>query len=94
MMLHDEKERGPKAEKPYKNWREIEVESDYTGPRLEEKGEVTSEWYKIEIFRVINLMEYFKDQKKLHKRYALQLIEICKDRVWSYSSLVDYSIGD
>lgn len=36
-MLHDDKERGPKVEKPYKNWREIEVEADYSGPRLEQK---------------------------------------------------------
>ena len=33
-MLHDDKERGPKGEKPYKNWREIEVEKEYDGPRL------------------------------------------------------------
>jgi hypothetical protein len=33
--LHDDKERGPKKEKPYKNWREIVVENDYAGLRLE-----------------------------------------------------------
>lgn len=47
MMLHDDKERTAPAEKPYKNWREIEVEADYTGPRLEEKEAVTSEWYSL-----------------------------------------------
>jgi hypothetical protein len=41
-MLHDDRERGPKKEKPYKNWREIEVEKEYNGPRLEEKEEVTA----------------------------------------------------
>ena len=44
-MLHDDKERGPKKEKPYKDWREIVVDNTYNGPRLEEKEEVTSEWY-------------------------------------------------
>lgn len=44
-LLHDDKERGPKKERPYKNWREIQVEQEYTGPRLEEKEEVTAEWY-------------------------------------------------
>lgn len=39
-------------------------------------------------------MEHFREQKKLHKRYALQLIEICRDRLKAYSSLVDYDIGD
>ena len=45
VMLHDDKERGSKVEKSYKNWREIEVEKEYSGPRLEEKEEVTAEWY-------------------------------------------------
>jgi hypothetical protein len=35
--LHDDKERGPKKERPYKNWREIQVEQEYSGLRLEEK---------------------------------------------------------
>ena len=33
-MLHDDRERGPKKEKPYKNWKEIEVEKEYSGPKL------------------------------------------------------------
>ncbi len=40
------------------------------------------------------MMEHFKDQKKLHKRYTLQLIERCKDLVSNYKSLVEYGIGD
>lgn len=34
MMLHDDKERGPQKEKPYKNWRDIKVEPEYSGPTL------------------------------------------------------------
>lgn len=78
-MLQDEKERSvEEVPTGQKNWREIEVEKDYTGPRLEEKEEVTSEWYYFWLVRVVKLMENFREQKKLHKRYALQLIEICK----------------
>lgn len=39
-------------------------------------------------------MEYFKDQKTLHKRYALQLMEKCKDILSTYDSLVQYPIKD
>ncbi len=31
--------------------------------------------------RVVKLMEHYKDQKSLHKRYTLQLIEKCKEIV-------------
>lgn len=41
-MLHDEVDRGPKKEKPYKSWKDIVVEGDYSGPRLDDNGEVTS----------------------------------------------------
>lgn len=86
-MLHDDRERGPKKEKPYKNWREIEVEKEYNGPRLEEKEEVTAQW-------VVKMMEYLKDQKLLHKRYALQIIEKCKDYLTTYDSLVSYKVDE
>lgn len=33
-MLHDEKDRGPVHEKPYKHWKDIPVETGYTGPTL------------------------------------------------------------
>lgn len=39
-------------------------------------------------------MEHYKDQKSLHKRYTLQLIEKCKEIVEKYQSLVDYQIED
>ena len=40
-------------------------------------------------------MEHFKEQKRLHKRYTLQIIEKCKDILFnSYESLVDYTIGE
>lgn len=39
-------------------------------------------------------MEHYKDQKKLHKRYTLQLIEKCKNIVTQYDSIVSYTIPD
>ncbi len=39
-------------------------------------------------------MEHFKDQKQLHKRYALQLIETCKDILTKYESVVEYPIKE
>ena len=36
-MLQDEKERSNLLPATYKDWREIEVEKDYSGLRLEEK---------------------------------------------------------
>jgi serine/threonine-protein phosphatase 5 len=40
------------------------------------------------------MMENFKDQKPLHKRYTLQIIEKCRDILMSYETLVDYPIKD
>ena len=39
-------------------------------------------------------MEHYKDQKHLHKRFTLQLIEKCRNIVTSYDSLVDVKIED
>lgn len=44
--------------------------------------------------RVVKLMQHYKDQKGLHKRYTLQLIEMCKEIVRKYDSLVDYKVED
>lgn len=39
-------------------------------------------------------MENYKDQKPLHKRFTLQLIEKCRNIVAAYDSLVDVKIED
>lgn len=41
------------------------IEDDYVGPRLED-GKVTEHFMK-------ELMEYYKAQKKLHRRYAYKV---------------------
>jgi serine/threonine-protein phosphatase 5 len=39
-------------------------------------------------------MEHFKNQKYLHKRFTLQLIEKCKNIIQSYDSLVHHKVPD
>lgn len=46
---------------------EIVVDSSYTGPRLDSIDEVTPEWVR-------DMMDWQKDQKRLHKKYATMLI--------------------
>lgn len=43
-----------------------EIEDDYEGPRLEE-GMVTENF-------MLELMEHYKAQKKLHRRYAYKVV--------------------
>ena len=37
-------------------------------------------------------MDYYKDKKKLQKKYALQLLEIVTETLTKYSTLVEYNI--
>lgn len=39
-------------------------------------------------------MEHYKDQKHLHKRFTLQLIDKCRNIVAAYDSLVDFKVDD
>jgi hypothetical protein len=43
-LLHDNRERDTVADKLYKNWRDVKVEPNYTGPTLQDNGNVTAEW--------------------------------------------------
>jgi serine/threonine-protein phosphatase 5 len=45
----------------------VVVESAYTGPVLNDLKDLTQEW-------VINLINYLKDEKRLHKKYVIKLI--------------------
>jgi serine/threonine-protein phosphatase 5 len=42
------------------------VEQEYDGPNLDGEGRVTKEF-------MFELLPYFENQKKLHKRYAYQV---------------------
>lgn len=50
----------------YQSLDAISIEEDYTGPKLENEETVTLEFMK-------ELMQWYKDQKKLHKKYAYKV---------------------
>lgn len=50
----------------YQSLESISIEDDYDGPKLDEEKNVTLEFMK-------GLMEHYKDQKKLHKKYAYKV---------------------
>eukprot|EP01147_Barroeca_monosierra_P000596 gene595-3910_t len=62
-----------------------EVKDSYTGPRLD--GDITPEFMK-------ELMDHFKDQKKLHPKYAMKILLQTYDFLSSLPSLVDVSIPE
>lgn len=63
------------------------MESSYAGPRLESIDDVTPEW-------VVSLMEWQRDQKKLHKKYATMIIQKACEIFEPLDSLVDISIDE
>lgn len=66
------------------NLENIAVESSYDGLRIPEEG-ITAEFMK-------DLVQSFKDQKKLHKRYAYEIILAVKKILSNLKSLVDITI--
>lgn len=71
---------------------EIDIESiivpeSYTGPRLETIEDCTGEW-------VANLMQHFHDEKTLHKKYCVMIIEKMREHFSAEPSLVDVPIED
>jgi len=50
----------------YQSLESISIEDDYSGPKLENEETVTLEFMK-------ELMKWYKDQKKLHKKYAYKV---------------------
>lgn len=67
------------------NVNSIEVAGDYTGPVFPDNGVINSEWCQ-------QLMAFFRGQKKLHKKYVVQMILKVKDVFTGYQSLVDIDI--
>jgi len=64
----------------------IAVESDYCGPALED-GLVTQEFVK-------NLMEWYKSQKTLHRKFAYKILIDIKKYLVELPSLIDITIPD
>lgn len=67
--------------------RASKVESDYKGPNLNEKNEITQEF-------VSHLLDHFRDQKILHKKYAYEILFKIRDFFKQQPTLVDIKIGD
>jgi len=61
------------------------VEPDYTGPHLED-GKVTLQF-------VQKLIEYFKNQKNLHKKYCCQILIETKKQFESLPNVVNIPLG-
>jgi len=64
----------------------ITIEPDYDGPQLED-GKVTVEFMEA-------LLPYLKNQKKLHKRYAYEMLVSIKEQFAALPSLVDVTIPE
>ncbi|XP_050354478.1 serine/threonine-protein phosphatase 5 [Nymphalis io] len=68
------------------NLEDMTIEDEYEGPSLED-GKVTLKFIK-------ELMEYYKEQKKLHKKYAYKILIDVKAYFQKQPSLVDIKVPD
>ncbi|KAL8600494.1 Serine/threonine-protein phosphatase 5 [Nucella lapillus] len=68
------------------NIESMTIEDDYSGPQLED-GKVTEKFVK-------DLMQTFKDQKGLHKKYAYKILLDVKAYFQSQTSLVQIEVKD
>ena len=66
---------------------DIIVEESYTGPVCEKAEDVNAEW-------VVNLMNHFKDEKKLHKKYVVKLLLFLIDIAKEQKALVDIKVPE
>lgn len=71
----------------YQSLESISIEDDYTGPKLQDDTTVTPEFMK-------ELMQWYKDQKKLHKKYAYKILYDIDAYLRKQPSLIDISIPD
>ena len=65
----------------------IHVEDSYTGPRLENIDDITPEW-------CVSLMEYQRDRKNLHKKYATMIIAKATEIFEPLDTLVNIAIDE
>ncbi|XP_072031594.1 serine/threonine-protein phosphatase 5-like [Amphiura filiformis] len=63
------------------------IEDDYEGPKLDEDGKVTKQF-------MLDLMEHFKNQKKLHRKYAYQILVQINDMFKKLPSLCDITVPE
>ncbi len=63
----------------------LAVEAEYDGPHLEADGRVTKEFMQ-------NLLPHFEKEKKLHKKYAYQIILQILPLLKSLPTLIDITV--
>lgn len=63
-----------------------EIEDSYSGPVLED-GQITLDFIE-------ELMECYKNQKKIHKKYAYRILLDVKSYFQSLPSLVEINVPD
>ena len=76
-----------KDERVEVNVEDIAVEASYKGPKIDSVADITPEW-------VVSLMEWQKDQKNLHRKYATMIIQKATELFEENASLVDIPLGE
>lgn len=72
---------------------DVVVEDSYTGPRMEASvGEDGQEGYSITLDFVKAMLEAFKEQKLIHRRFMLEIIVAVAKNLRSLPSLVDLDV--
>ena len=69
------------------NLEDIIVEASYSGPTITDIEEVNTEW-------VLKYMEYMKDSKVLHRKYATMILLKVRDIFEAEKNVVSISIPD
>ena len=64
----------------------VAIEDEYTGPKLED-GKVTLKFMQ-------DLIEWYRNEKKLHRKYAYNILLDVKTMFMKQPSLVDVSIPE
>jgi serine/threonine-protein phosphatase 5 len=71
----------------YQSLDSISIEDDYAGPKLKDDETVTLEFMK-------ELMQWYKDQKALHKKWAYKILYDIDAYLRKQPSLVDITVPD
>jgi serine/threonine-protein phosphatase 5 len=82
-----ENENSKPASEVHADYNKIIVEESYEGPRIDDDAGVTVEF-------VTELLDWFRDQKKLHRKYVHRLVLDAIALMHKLPSLVDVSIPD
>ena len=75
------------ASNPVPSFEDISIEDSYPGPKLADDGKPTRQF-------MLDLEKTFKDQKKLHKRYILQMLKVAMEQFQKQPTLVDLTVPD